>query len=376
MRYIAILVLLVVFLGSAYWFATKDAPPGGATEQPVETATSTTPNAPEISAVSIIAQDLEIPWDIAFLPEGGMLVTERTGHVIFIAQNGEKKEIPVDGVSKNGEGGLLGMVLHPNFAQNHLLYLYMSSPGTEGETQNRVVRYRYEEGELHQDKVIITGIPGAIYHDGGRMEFGPDGMLYITTGDATRSHIAQDKKSLGGKTLRLKDDGSIPTDNPYGTAVWSYGHRNAQGIAWDSSGRMWQTEHGRSGVTSGMDEINFVVKAGNYGWPTIEGDKTKEGMITPVKNSGANDTWAPASLVYLDGSLFFGGLRGTALYEAILDGERVVDFKEHFKGVYGRIRTIRIGPDGMLYLTTSNRDDRGTPKEGDDKIIRVDPKKL
>jgi len=376
MRYAAIFILLIALLGGAYWYVQKGAAPAEVMGEPIATATSSQSGVTEVAAVTVIAQDLEIPWDIAFLPEGGMLVTERNAHVIFIAENGQKKEIAVDGVSKNGEGGLLGIVLHPNFPQNHLLYLYMSSAGGEGETQNRVVRYRYEGGELHQDKIIITGIPGAIYHDGGRMEFGPDGMLYITTGDATRSNIAQDKKSLGGKTLRLKDDGSIPADNPFGTVVWSYGHRNAQGIAWDSAGRMWQTEHGRSGVTSGMDEINLVVKAGNYGWPTIEGDKTKEGMITPVKNSGANDTWAPASLVYLDGSLFFGGLRGTALYQAVLDGERVVEFKEHFKGVYGRIRTVRIGPDGMLYLTTSNRDDRGTPKEGDDKIIRVDPKKL
>ena len=374
MKYGILFVIFVAALIGAYWYMAREAQP--AVSEPVATASSTEPSASSAPAVEVVARDLEIPWDIAFLPSGGMLVTERTGHVIFIDQAGTKKEIPIEGVSKKGEGGLLGMVLHPNFSQNSFLYLYMSSPGGEGETQNRVVRYRYENGELHEDKVIITGIPGAIYHDGGRMEFGPDGYLYITTGDATRPNIAQDKTSLGGKTLRLKDDGATPEDNPFGTRVWSYGHRNAQGIAWDNAGRMWQTEHGRSGVTTGMDEINLVVRGGNYGWPTIEGDQTKEGLINPVKHSGASDTWAPASLVYLNGSLFFGGLRGTALYQAVLDGERVALLKEHFKGVYGRIRTVRVGPDGMLYITTSNRDDRGEPKTGDDKIIRIDPKQL
>ncbi|HEY4516357.1 MAG TPA: PQQ-dependent sugar dehydrogenase [Candidatus Paceibacterota bacterium] len=372
MKYFALLLLLLALGGAGYWYSQRNIPVVPTTESVGETEPTSA-----IPAASVVVQDLEIPWDIAFLPEGDMLVTERTGHVIAISAAGAKTEIPIEGITKKGEGGLLGIVLHPDFKTNHFLYLYMSSPGTSGETQNRVVRYRYEAGELHDEKVIIGGIPGAIYHDGGRMQFGPDGMLYITTGDATRSQIAQDKKSLGGKILRLKDDGSIPADNPFGTPVWSYGHRNPQGLAWDSDGRLWETEHGPTGE-QGLccrDEVNLIEKGGNYGWPAIVGDEEKSGMQTPARSSG-EDTWAPASLVYLGGSLFFGGLRGEALYEAVLDGERIVEFKEHFKGVYGRIRTVRVGPDDMLYITTSNRDDRGTSKPGDDKIIRIDPTAL
>jgi glucose/arabinose dehydrogenase len=331
---------------------------------------------PAVPKAEVVAKGLEIPWDIAFLPGGKMLVTERTGHVIEISADGTQTEIPVPGVKKTGEGGLLGMTLHPDFAANNLLYLYMSAPGSAGQTKNRVVRYRYTAGALEQEKVIIDNIPGAIYHDGGRMEFGPDGLFYITTGDATAENIAQDKKSLGGKILRLKDDGSLPADNPFGTAVYSYGHRNPQGLAWDSAGRLWETEHGRSGVRSGLDEINLIKPGVNYGWPVIEGDATRSGMTAPTLHSGATTTWAPASAAIKGNSLFFGGLLGEALYEAVLDGESVKELKAHFKGEYGRIRTVRVGPDGMLYLATSNRDGRGDPTLEDDRIIRINPEAL
>jgi glucose/arabinose dehydrogenase len=252
----------------------------------------------------------------------------------------------------------------------------MSTPGSTGQTQNRIVRYRYEDGSLAEDKIIIERIPGAVYHDGGRMEFGPDERLYITTGDATTAEIAQDTQSLGGKILRLEDDGAIPTDNPYGNAVYSYGHRNPQGLTWDSAGRLWESEHGRSGLLSGLDEINLIEAGANYGWPTIEGDETQNGMRAPVIHSGVADTWAPASLAFLNSSLFFGGLRGEALYKAVLSGTEIVEIKEHFKGEFGRIRTVRVGPDDMLYLTTSNTDGRGDSMQGDDKILRINPANL
>ncbi len=385
-RFLAIIVVLAIAAAAFFFWR------GGVSvtvPQPEPTAT-TSPQ-----AVSVVAQGLEIPWDIAFLPGGELLVTERTGDVLRIdPRTGEKKTV-FNVPGQRGEGGLLGIVLHPDFERNSFVYLYMTATGANGETTNRVVRYTYKIDAFTQDRVIIADIPGAIYHDGGRIEFGPptsclpatasaqagetgqsDCYLYITTGDATRSKIAQDINSLGGKILRLKDDGSIPSDNPFGNAVYSYGHRNPQGLAWDASGRLWETEHGRSGVTSGMDEINVIEKGGNYGWPDIEGDATQVGMRKPALNSGADDTWAPASALYLDGSLYFGGLRGEALYEAVLDGARVRELKEHLKGEYGRLRTVRLGPDGMLYVTTSNRDSRGNPAAGDDKILRIDPKML
>ena len=359
---IALVAVLFGILGYVFLY-TKD----GSTALPLQVDVAR-------ETLTEVATGLDIPWDIAFI-DGGMLVTERSGHVELIREDGARKEIPVAGVRERGEGGLLGIVLHPDFKQNQYVYLYMSSPSGGG-TTNRVVRYRYQDESLTEDRVIIDNIPGAIYHDGGRMEFGPDTLLYITTGDATEPAIAQNLDSLGGKILRLTDDGSIPSGNPFNTAVYSYGHRNPQGLAWDESGRLWSTEHGRSGIQSGLDEINLITAGANYGWPTIEGDATKEGMQTPVRHSGSRDTWAPASLVYHGGSLYFGGLRGEALYEAVLEGERVTEVREHFKGTYGRIRSVRMGPDGYLYLTTSNRDGRGSAGALDDRIIRIDPDSL
>ena len=268
MRTLIIGIALVALAGLS-WLGYRGLPP---TTPPLSSPGSENGEG-SIEAVTVVAEGLEIPWDIAFLPEGeGMLVTERPGRVALIGTDGSKTNIKVAGVKRGGEGGLLGILLHPRFTDNRLVYLYMSAPGEGGRTQNRVMRYRYEGGALAEERVIVSGIPGAIYHDGGRMAFGPDGLLYITTGDATDADIAQDLDSLGGKILRLRDDGSLPADNPFGTAIYSYGHRNPQGLAWDSAGRLWETEHGRSGQQSGLDEINLIRPGANYGWPVVEGD--------------------------------------------------------------------------------------------------------
>lgn len=322
--------------------------------------------------MEIVAQNLIIPWDIAFLPPAGeeMLVTERGGQLLRIGK--DKKTYPIEGVRHVGEGGLLGITLHPLFTENHFVYLYLTSQNN-GRLINRVERYRYEDNQLSNRTVIIDDIPGAQYHDGGRIAFGPDGFLYVTTGDAGQSALAQDTNSLAGKILRLNEDGSIPSDNPFGNAVWSYGHRNPQGISWDENLRLWSTEHGRSGVASGYDELNLIEKGGNYGWPAIQGAETRDGMIAPALHSGSSDTWAPASLVISMGRAIFGGLRGEALYVATIEDGQASDLRKLFKGEYGRIRTVRVGPDGYFYLTTSNRDDRGSVSSDDDKIIRIHP---
>lgn len=326
--------------------------------------------------VEIIAKNLTIPWEIAFLPNGELLVTERPGTLLKIgfdpSTGSGQARIPIEGVEHRGEGGLLGMALHPNFEENGWVYLYLTTRTGSG-LINRVERYRLDGNSLRERTTIIDNIPGASLHDGGRLKFGPDGMLFVTTGDAGDEDSAQDLNSLAGKILRLTDDGSIPEDNPYQSPVWSYGHRNPQGIAWDADGTMWSTEHGRSGVFSGFDELNKIKKGENYGWPIIQGDELRVDMETPLINSGPDITWAPASAEYFDGSIFFGGLRGESLYEAKIGDGVVVGFKVHFQREFGRIRTVRVGPDGMLYLTTSNRDGGGTAREGDDKIIRVNP---
>src|SRR3989338_3159574 len=320
--------------------------------------------------IEVVAENLDIPWEIVFLPSGEMLVTERSGNLLKIGT--DRKVINIDGVNHFGEGGLLGLALHPDFASNNFIYLYFTS-GSASSISNRVERYKLEGETLTDKTVIISGIPGAANHDGGRIRFGPDGYLYITTGDSQNSSLSQDKNSLAGKILRVKDDGGSPSDNLFNSAVYSYGHRNVQGIAWDSQGRLWATEHGRSGVQSGLDEVNLIVKGGNYGWPTIQGNEIRDGMVTPVINSGASDTWAPSGMVFYNGKLFWAGLRGESLYEAVIRENKLVSLKANFRSEYGRLRTVVIGPDGYFYILTNNTDGRGTPSPGDDKIIRVNP---
>ncbi len=328
---------------------------------------------PPSAKPELVAENLDIPWEIRSLPDGDILVTERPGTLLHISEDSEER-IEVEGVRHVGEGGLLGMALHPDFEQNRWLYLYMTTEAEEG-TSNRVERYTYSsEKSLSNRTTIITGIPGARYHDGGRIEFGPDRYLYITTGDAGDAADAQDRDSLAGKILRIKDDGSIPEDNPFGTAVYSFGHRNPQGLAWDSEGRLWSTEHGRSGIRSGFDELNLIENGKNYGWPIMQGSEKQESMVLPIVHSGPDYTWAPASAAHWNGSIFFGGLRGSALYEIRIDDTDTII--RHLEGQYGRIRAVRLGHDGHLYFSTSNTDGRGRPYEGDDKILRIDPKKL
>jgi glucose/arabinose dehydrogenase len=269
----------------------------------------------------------------------------------------------------------LGLALDPDYAANNRIYVYLTSL-ENGQLVNRVERYVFKNGALSDRKVIFEGILGASNHDGGRIEFGPDGYLYITTGDAQNSDLAQDFTALQGKILRVTREGEVPEGNPFASAVWSYGHRNPQGLAWDAEGRLWSTEHGPSGLGSGYDELNLITPGANYGWPEIQGEEELEGMVSPVIQSGGSVTWAPGDVEYLDGKLYFTGLRGSALYVVSLDGERIAGFDTFFSGDYGRLRAIRLGPDGYLYISTSNRDGRGNPGADDDLILRVNPNLL
>ncbi len=262
------------------------------------------------------------------------------------------------------------MALHPDCPDDRYLYFYLTTRDGGGLT-NRVERYRFEDDVLSERKVIIERIPGSNNHDGGRIAFGPDGKLYVATGDAERTATAQDRNSLAGKILRLNDDGSIPSDNPFGNATYSYGHRNVQGLAWDGQGRLWATEHGRSIPVSGYDELNLIEKGANYGWPTIQGDGIQAGMRGSAAHSGAKDTWAPAGLAFVGDKAYFVGLRGEALYEATIGSDGKAKVRELFPQRWGRLRAVTVGPDGALYLSTSNTDGRGKKKAGDDRIIRV-----
>ncbi len=357
-------IMSLIFKPTSSSIPTKTiAIPGANDAQNLEETTSSTPET--------VAENLEVPWEIVFLPDGSYLITQRSGSLVRVTQD-SKNTIPVSGVVHRGEGGLMGMALHPNFTENQWLYLYLTTQAAGG-LVNRVERYRFiaATNQITDRVVILENIPGAANHDGGRIAFGPDGFLYITTGDAQNSADAQDTQSLAGKILRIAADGSIPADNPFGNAVYSYGHRNPQGIAWDSQGRLWSSEHGPSGTGSGFDEVNLIEKGGNYGWPDIQGTETASGMRGPVIQSGATETWAPSGLAIAEDTLFFTGLRGESLYGGSITGTSLENLAAHFREEYGRLRIVQTGPDGWIYFGTSNTDGRGSPRAADDTILRI-----
>lgn len=320
----------------------------------------------------VLASNLHVPWSIAFMPNGTLLATQRNGLLTMISPSGKVDNIDIQGTTESGEGGLLGLAVHPQFTENNYIYLYYTA-NSKGNIINRVVRCILKQDSVAIDRLIINNIPGGKNHNGGRLAFGPDGYLYVTTGDAEQENLAQDVNSLAGKILRVNDDGSIPVSNPFQNAVYSYGHRNPQGVVWDDLGGMWSTEHGRSGLLSGYDEINYIQIGKNYGWPVIQGDASKAGMTSPILHSGSSTTWAPAGIAYRKGYLYFGGLLGQALYRVqILGPAKLGPLQTMLKNVYGRIRAVAVSPtNNQLIISTSNNDGRGIAREDDDKIIQI-----
>jgi glucose/arabinose dehydrogenase len=328
---------------------------------------------------------LEVPWSIVFTSPTRMLVTERPGRV-RVVENGVLQPKPIAtiaDVEARSESGLMGMAVAPDYATSRQVYLCYAYDAADG-IRDRVVRYRDGGDAFSERTVILEGIPAARNHAGCRLRFGPDGKLYVTTGDATERKIAQDMKSLGGKTLRLNPDGSIPADNPFpNSPIFSLGHRNAQGIDWQpGTGLQFQTEHGPSGFDGpgGGDEVNIVEAGKNYGWPAVHHKESAPGMVSPlleytpaVAPSGASFSTG-AALPSFRGDFFFTNLRGEVLIRVRMDPQnprRVLETEELFRDVYGRLRDVVVGPDGALYVATSNRDGRGRPRPGDDRILRV-----
>lgn len=324
----------------------------------------------QINAPSLVTyvSGRKIIWAMDFLPDTRMIFTEREGSVNIVELDGTVKEILKVNAHTVGESGLHGVAVDPEFDENNFVYLYYTYTSNGDNTLNRVSRYVFENEILHDEEILIDDIPGASTHDGGRIKFGPDGFLYVTTGDAQEPSRSQDKDSLAGKILKITRDGESAPGNPFGTRIYSYGHRNPQGITWDNQGNLWATEHG----PSARDELNLVEPGINYGWPEITGTDTQTGMRSPVIQSGQS-TWAPAGTTYHNGSIFFVGLRGSALHEYnITTGA----FTTHLEDDFGRIRDVVIGPDGFLYIATSNRDGRGIPTAEDDRILKINPLKL
>jgi glucose/arabinose dehydrogenase len=311
---------------------------------------------------SLVASGLNVPWGVAFLPDGAALVAERTtGRIKRIDSGGgtPRTVMRVPRVANFGEGGLLGIAVSPTYASDRLVYAYYTSS-----RDNRVVRFRLG-GRI---RTVVTGIRRAGNHNGGRLAFGPDGYLYVSTGDAGDRSSAQDRGSLNGKILRIRGDGSIPRGNPFGSRVWSYGHRNVQGLAWDGARRLWATEFGESA----RDEVNLIRKGRNYGWPSVEGMGDTQGgrFRNPVLTWPVSEA-SPSGAAIIGSTLYVGALRGERLWQIQLNGTSAGSPQSAFQGRYGRIRTVVRAPDGSLWITTSNRDGYGNPRSGDDRILRV-----
>lgn len=367
------IVVLLLAAGISY-ISSQNKPGGGSPVSKIEKQNLNSENKNDLPRASIVAENLEVPWALVFLPDKSILVTERPGRVRLIDKNGQLNKEPlleIDVVKRiQGEGGLHGITIHPEFEKNKLVYLYYTYANEGNQSLNRVSRYFFDGDSLNDEKIIVDKIPGALFHDGGRIKFGPDNFLYITTGDAQEPSLAQDKNSLAGKILRVTPDGKAALGNPFGTLIYSYGHRNPQGITWDDDGKLYETEHG----SSEKDELNRIEIGKNYGWPEVQGDEKRNGLVPPLIHSGT-DTWAPGGAAYLNESVYFVGLRGKSLYQAKVTGNTAT-IKTHLKDEFGRIRDVIVGPDNMLYITTSNRDGRGDRQSGDDKIIRINPSKL
>ena len=329
--------------------------------------------------VEIVAENLEVPWGIAFAPDGRIFVTERVGNLRVI-ENGILNPEPIKILDVSGfEGGLLGIALDPNFEENHHIYLYYTYNDFLS-TYNKLSRFTESNNQLSDELILLDKIAGGAIHDGGRIKFGPDGMLYVTTGEAGIPDRAQDLNSLGGKILRINPDGTIPDDNPFeNSPVYSYGHRNPQGLDWDPiTGKLVISEHGQSA----HDEVNVIEPGKNYGWPKVVGDETDPRYTNPILHTG-DETWAPSGASFYnsdnipewENKYFIATLRGNHLRMLDLDIENneVISSEALFQGGFGRLRDASVGPDGNLYILTSNRDGRGLPEPNDDRILRIIP---
>jgi glucose/arabinose dehydrogenase len=322
-------------------------------------AQPTVAGAPEVKASSVraVATGLEAPWGLAFLPGGTALVSERDSkRLLTVSPDGRVTEVQrIEDVEPRGEGGLMGVAVSPNYATDRWVYAYYTTA-----EDNRITRFRL--GEPPQP--ILTGIPRAGNHNGGRIAFGPDGMLYAGTGDAGDRETAQDRNTLGGKILRLTPDGRPAPGNPFpGAPVYSYGHRNVQGLAWDGGGQLYASEFGQNQY----DELNRITPGGNYGWPEVEG-RGGEGRFTEPVATWATDDASPSGVAVVGDRAYLACLRGRKLYRIGLDGS---DPEALLVDRYGRLRHVTPAPDGSLWVLTSNRDGRGSPGDDDDQILRL-----
>jgi glucose/arabinose dehydrogenase len=333
--------------------------------------------------VDTVVTGLEVPWGIAFLPSGEWLVTERPGRIRIVRGGQLSPPIAEVPIARGGEGGLLGVALDPNFSESRFFYVYFTAE-KNGRGVNRVERWRLAPDLVRatRDRTILDDIPAANYHDGGRLRFGPDGKLYVGTGDARDPNLSQAKSSIAGKILRLEPDGTIPRDNPFGnTAVFVLGIRNTQGFDWLDDGTLVVTDHGPSGELGrkGNDEVSLAPAGSNLGWPTIWGCERRDGLVSPriswkeAAPPGGAAIYRGHAIPEWKGSLIVGTLRSEHLLRIALtpDGKTALRHERYLSGKYGRLREVVMGPDGHLYVTTSNCDGRGDCPAEKDRILRI-----
>jgi glucose/arabinose dehydrogenase len=337
------------------------------------TAASPAPSSPEASSPTpstvrsrgeprarAIVADLDAPWGLVTLKDGSFLISERDTRKILRVRNDSTSLVrTIDEASPAGEGGLMGLAVTKD--EKTVLAYYTAA------NDNRIVSMSWDGRDLGAPKVILRGIPKAFIHNGGRMVIGPDDYLYVGTGESGDGSLSQDKDSLGGKILRLRVDGKPAPGNPFDNEVFSYGHRNVQGLAFDAEGRLWASEFGQQT----WDELNLIKQGANYGWPEVEGSGKAKGMTNPKVVWRTRDA-SPSGLAYWQGGLWMAGLRGERLWEIPLDGASTRDPIAHFRGDYGRLRTVVVSHDGSsLLLSNSNTDGRGDPSRDDDRLFRV-----
>lgn len=362
---------LATSTGYRYYVVARDGQDNTSTHSTAATASTGPACANPICTITQVAADTDIPWGLLTLPNGDVLYSRRDAHDIVELNPVTGAKITVGTVPNvdetDGEGGLLGLAISGTFATDHWLYIMHTSP-----TDNRIVRIKLENQKLTAgtEQILLSGILRNKFHNGGRLRFGPDGKLYASTGDAQNGDNAQNKTGLNGKILRLDADGTVPADNPFGNYVWSYGHRNPQGLAFDSSGRLWEQEFGNSA----MDETNLIVKGGNYGWPACEGTSgacSTPGFIAPKRTYATADGSCSGIAIVRD-VLYVACERGTKLYRETISGSSLTDVQIYFNGTYGRLRTVEPAPDGGLWLTTTNHGDKDSiAGNSDEKIFRV-----
>ena len=374
----AVLIFQFVFIGP---LQAREGPAVG--EAPQEAETTFVAHPKDVRVQSWV-EGLEAPWSLVFLSRQRALVSERSGRIRLIME-GELAAEPYARIDAAGigEGGLLGLAAHPGFPEPPLIYA-MYTHRNDGELFNRVQRFRDTGQGLEPGRIVLDRIPGARYHNGGRIGFGPDGKLYVTAGENFQAEMAQDRDNPAGSILRVAPDGSIPADNPFpDSPIWSYGHRNPQGLAWHpQTGDLFASEHGPSGEfgLQGHDMVNVIRKGRNYGWPEEIGAAGLEAYADPLVLW--KETTPPSGMAFWRGDVYVATLRSEALMRIGLEREagsyRVRRIQGLFaskrgSGVFGRLRTAVAGPDGALYVLTSNRDGRGEPSEGDDRILRITP---